>query len=73
MAQEVKVLDTRKLPATTRERLGKFDRVVTWQVADGGTFISVLPDETFSESSLKEAIRKELEQRGQLVGKSLQV
>lgn len=68
---EFKVLDSRQIPAVARERLGKLDRIVTWQLTTGETFISVLPAETFSESTLKEAVRKELEQRGQLVGKTL--
>jgi hypothetical protein len=68
---EVKVIDVRRVPSVNPQRIGKFDRLVTFTPGPGQTHLIILADETFSEATLKEAMRKELETTGQFVGKTI--
>jgi hypothetical protein len=69
----VKILDKRDFPSSDPKRIGKFDTVVTYQIDAFHTYLITLPKETFSDSALAEAIKKDIEERNKWVGKELKI
>jgi len=70
---KVKILDIRDVPSTEPDRLGKLDRLVTYQVGPGQVYMIRIPLEEFSEERLKEEIKKDLEERKRWVGKEIEI
>lgn len=71
---DVTVTQVLRVPSRDKERSGKFDRLVFYRDAAGSTLQMVaLPDETFTESAVKAAIAKDLQQLGALKGKTFSV
>jgi len=73
MAQKIKIIDVRDFPSTDPKRVGKLDRVVTYQIDPFHTYIITIPKEEFSEERLKAEIRKQIEEREKLVGKEIEI
>ncbi len=73
MAQKVKVLDVRRLPSMQPGRLGKHDRLVTFQVEGGGGDTVTVPDEQFDDEHVQAAIADALKERGAWIGRELEV
>lgn len=73
MADKVKIIDMREYPSSEPVRAGKFDKIVTYQVDAFHTYLITLPKEGFSEDKLKEAIRKDMKERGLWIGKELEL
>lgn len=71
MGVEVKILEIVKLPALSRERAGRYDRVVTVEAGPGVRFTVSVPDEAFNEQAVKAAIEQEIKLRGTLIGRVL--
>jgi hypothetical protein len=70
---EVTIRDTRRVPSLDPNRRGKFDRLVTFTTEDNAVLLVTIPDDTFTDASLHAAIKKEIEERGKLVGKKLTI
>jgi hypothetical protein len=70
---DVVIRDTRKVPALDPGRRGKMDRIVTFSTEDNAVLLVTLPEESYSDAALHAAIKKELDERGKLVGKKLTV
>ncbi len=77
---KVTILDVTRVPSMSPERIGKFDLVIVYQTPDGRTLmISVPEEEVITEEGeinwdkLKEIIKKDIEKRRKLVGKSLEI
>jgi hypothetical protein len=68
---KIKILDVREFPSTEPTRVGKFDKIVTYQIDPFRTYLITLPKETFSEEKVKEAIRKDMAEREKWIGKEL--
>jgi hypothetical protein len=68
---QVKVVDYRDAASAAPERAGKTDRIVVYELNPYQRYAVVLPLESFSEDALKEAIRRDLAERTQWQGKSL--
>jgi hypothetical protein len=69
----VKILDKRDFPSSDPKRIGKFDVVVTYQVDAFHTYLVTVPKETFSDSTLVEAIKKDIHEREAYVGKEFKI
>lgn len=70
---EAKILEMRTMPSPVEGRQGKQDRLVFYQVDGKTVFLTRLPEETYSEKAVEEQIRKEVKERGLLVGKTFTV
>lgn len=70
---ETKITSVKVVPATTPGRIGKKDRFVFWQLDGGAVFLTVLPDETFSEAALLEDMKKQVALHAATIGKTFQV
>ena len=73
MAKQVKVIDYRKLPSPDPKRLGKFDRMYVVEPEAGVRVVVRIPDETYSDEKLRDAIRKELTERGTEVSRTIEI
>lgn len=73
MAQKIKIIDVRDFPSTDPKRIGKFDRVVTYQVDPFHTYVVTIPKEEYTEERLKEEIRKAQKERELIIGKEIEL
>lgn len=73
MAVKVKVVDTRRIPSSDPNRMGKYDQLVVYETGPGQRYAVVIPDEEFTEERLKRAIQEDLQERGKWVGKEFEV
>jgi hypothetical protein len=73
MPTEITILDARRLPSLDPARRGKYDHLVTYQVAPGITHTVTVPDEGFSEQSVKAAIAAAEKQAAGIVGKKFTI
>jgi len=73
MPVTVKILDTRRIPSGAPERVGQFDVIITYQIDPLRTYIITLPEEEATEEKIKEAIRKDIEERGKWIGRELEI
>ena len=73
MANDVTIIETKRIKAVAPERLGKWDRIVYWQIGPGQVFMTELPDEGFTDQALQAAIKRDLDERAKLVGKKYQL
>jgi len=73
MPTELTIKDVRRLPSANPKRMGKYDRLVVYEVAPGQAYVITAPDEDFTEAKLAEAIKTDLAERGEWVGKKITV
>jgi len=71
--QKVKILDVRDVPSVEPGRIGKIDVLITYQVDPTHIYMVRLPKEEFTDEKVKEAIKKDLEEKRKWVGKELAV
>lgn len=69
----VKILSVRDFPSTDPQRLGKFDRWVSFSPDNLQTLYLVMPSETFSEAQLKTEIDKKLKELGSWTGREIKI
>ena len=70
---DIEIIEAKRIPSLVPDRRGKTDRMVFYSTGPGQTFMLVLPDEGLTEAAVREAVRKDQETRGQLVGKKFTV
>ena len=73
MPEEISIIDTRRVPSATPERIGRMDVFITYQTADMRTYMIMVPGEEFTEEKVRELIRKDLEERAQWTGKKISI
>ena len=73
MPEEITIIDTRKVPSPHRERVGRMDAFITYQMPDMRTYMITLPAEDVTDAKLIELIRKDIQERASLTGKKLSV
>jgi len=71
--QKVKILDVRVVPSVEPGRIGKIDVLITYQVDPTHIYMVRLPKEEFTDEKVREAIKKDLEEKRKWVGKELAV
>jgi len=69
MAINFKVIKAWRIPSADPNRLGKFDWLVIYQLDPMDRHIVTIPKETPTEGDIKEAVRKDIEERGKFEGK----
>jgi len=70
---EVTITDVRRLPAGDPKRIGKYDKAIIYRMESGETYLTVLPEEDFTDDKLKAQINKDTEERGKIVGKKITI
>lgn len=68
---EAKILDLRKVPSTLDGRAGKTDAIVFYQVDGGRVYMVRVPEEGLTESAALAAVKKDADERGKFIGKSV--
>lgn len=69
----VKIVDVRDVPSPEPERVGKFDRVVTYSIDAFRMYVTRLPAEDFTEEKLKARIKTEIAERGTWIGREMKI
>lgn len=73
MPHEVKIIHSAKMPVTSGPRVGQLDSVISYQTADGSGGIVVIPKQNPTDQEIKDAIKKDLDERGALIGKTFTI
>lgn len=69
-AKQFTVLDVRDLPSPDPERLGKWDKLVVYELDPTHRYTIRVPAESFTEEALVAAVKADLEERSQWINKS---
>lgn len=67
------VTDSRRIPSVSAERLGKFDRLITYKVGAGPAALLIMHDEDANEQGIAAAIKRDVELNSQHVGKTFSI
>ena len=70
---EARIIDSRKVPSVNQNRLGKFDQLITYNMGPGQTFLIVMDAERVTDAAVLEAIKRDIAERGALVGRTFTV
>lgn len=73
MAEKIKILDIRDFPSTDPRRIGRMDRLITYQIDPYHTYVITIPKDEFTETKLKETIKKDAEERLVWLGKEIEI
>ena len=71
--QQFKVLQIRDIPSLRRDRLGKWDKVVLYELPGGERYTVSVPAEDFTEQKLVEAVKADLKERARWQGKTFRL
>ena len=66
------VIDVRDLPSADTARMGKWDKIVVYEIDPEHRYSVSVPAETFTEDTLRAAVKADMEDRTKWVGKTLQ-
>ena len=66
------VIDVRDLPAADPARMGKWDKIVVYEIDPEHRYSVAVPKETFSDDTLRAAVKADMEGRTKWVGKTFQ-
>lgn len=67
------VLDVRELPSPNPERIGKWDKLVVYELDPTHRYTIRVPAETFSKETLIAAVKADMEERSLWVNQSFQL
>jgi len=70
---EFKVIDVQQLPSPDPRRMGKWDKVIVYELDPLRRYSVLVPAETFSEETLRAAVKADLETRAQWLNKKFQL
>lgn len=70
---EFKVLDVRSLPSPDPQRMGKWDKIVVYELSPEHRYSVIMPAETFSDDTLRTAVKADMQERAQWLGKTYQL
>ncbi len=70
MPDQAQIIDVRDIPSTQPGRLGKMDVMVTYQVDPLHVYMVTLHKEEFSEAALQAAMKKDVDEKRKLIGKT---
>lgn len=71
MAEPCKIIDTRRIPSSEPNRVGKLDWLVTYALDAYRTYMVTIPVDKLTEDIIKDAVRKDVEAITRWVGKEL--
>lgn len=70
---KIKIIDVREIPSGKPERVGKLDKIITYQLDALRTYMTTMPIEEFTEEALKKQIAEEIKARATWEGKELEI
>jgi hypothetical protein len=73
MPSKVKIFDIRKVPSSDPARIGKFDRLVMYELDPMRRYVVRMDDETFNDEAMKQAIKEDMTERASYTGKELEI
>jgi len=71
--REFKVIDIRRLPATDPKRMGRWDKVVIYELDDAQRHTVLVPEENLTDQVVIAAVRSDIKERGAWLGRSFQL
>jgi len=71
--KEVTILATVDVPATSPDRMGKTDVLVTYRIGPYQSGMVRIPKETFTEDKVKAAVKADVELKAKYVGMKFNV
>ena len=71
--REAEILATVDLPSRDPKRAGKIDVMVTYRVGPYQTGMVFIPKEEFSDETVAAAIKKDVDEKAEYVGKKFKV
>jgi hypothetical protein len=71
--REITILATVDIPASSPDRIGKTDVLVTYRVGPYQSGMVHVPKESFSEATVKAEIKKDVELKAKYVGMKFKV
>lgn len=71
--KEVTILATVDVPATTPDRMGKTDVLITYRIGPYQSGMVRIPKEDFTEEKVKAAVKKDVELKAKYVGMKFKV
>jgi len=72
-AKEVTILATVDVPATSPDRMGKTDVLITYRIGPYQSGMVRIPKEEFTEAKVKAAVKKDVELKAKYVGMKFKV
>lgn len=66
------VSDVRRVPSGEPDRLGKFDKLVMYELDPIHRYILRVPEEEFSEERMIRAVKEDIAERAQYTGKEFE-
>ena len=73
MPHQVTIISATKMPVFSGPRVGQADLVITYTADNGAASLIIIPKTDPSEQDVKDAIKKDLADRGALIGKTFTV
>ena len=73
MPEQAKVIDYRKIPSPDPKRVGKQDSLYVVEASGGVRVVIRIPAESKDPDALKKAVQAELQERGQQIGRTLEL
>jgi len=68
-----KIFDVRRVPSAEPARVGKFDKLVMYELDPMRRYIVSLPEEDFTEDKMLEAVKADMAERAQYTGKEYEL
>jgi len=65
------IVDVRKLPSPDPQRLGKEDAIVVYALDPTHHYTVRIPAEELSEETIRQAVRRDIEERSKWLGKTI--
>lgn len=73
MPTKFKLFDVREVPSAEPERVGKYDKLVMYELDPMRRYIVKIPAEEFSEEKMLAAIKADMADRAQYIGKEYEL
>jgi len=73
MTTKVKIFDIREVPSAEPTRVGKYDKLVMYELDPMRRYIVKMPAEDFSEDRMKQLIKEDIQERAKFTGREFEI
>lgn len=73
MPTKFKIFDVRSVPSAEPQRVGKYDKLVMYELDPMRRYIVKIPEEDFTEEKMLEAVKADMADRAQYTGKEYEL
>lgn len=73
MPIKFKVFDIRRVPSGEADRVGKFDKLIMYELDPMRRYIVKMPEEDFTEETMLKAIKEDIKDRGKYTGREFEI